>query len=304
MVSVDNYLNETTRHADVILPGLSALEQPHYDEMICGLGGAQRRQVLGRRSSRPTGEPAEWEILLALAGNPPGRPRATIDVARSTTCYFAGCSASMAASPHSRIAGRDAGADLRARSPTARARAAPRLLLRHRPVRRRLSAPTPTGSSLDRLRRHPHGIDLGAARAAAARAAAHAVGQDRARARAASSPTWRACARARPSRDERPRAGRPPRTCARTTRGCTTSRARERPRALHVARAPRRRHAPRPRRREPGPRALGGGIIEVPVEVSDEMMPGVVSLPHGWGHRAKGPGCASRRATPASTATC
>jgi hypothetical protein len=22
----------------------------------------------------------------------------------------------------------------------------------------------------------------------------------------------------------------------------------------------------------------------VPVEVSDEMMPGVVSLPHGWGH--------------------
>jgi anaerobic selenocysteine-containing dehydrogenase len=24
--------------------------------------------------------------------------------------------------------------------------------------------------------------------------------------------------------------------------------------------------------------------IEVPVEVNDEMMPGVVSLPHGWGH--------------------
>jgi anaerobic selenocysteine-containing dehydrogenase len=26
------------------------------------------------------------------------------------------------------------------------------------------------------------------------------------------------------------------------------------------------------------------GTIEVPVEVSDEMMPGVVCLPHGWGH--------------------
>ncbi len=36
MISVDNYLNETTRHADVILPGLSVLEQPHYDEMIWG----------------------------------------------------------------------------------------------------------------------------------------------------------------------------------------------------------------------------------------------------------------------------
>ena len=26
------------------------------------------------------------------------------------------------------------------------------------------------------------------------------------------------------------------------------------------------------------------GRIEVPVEVTDEMMPGVVCLPHGWGH--------------------
>ncbi len=26
------------------------------------------------------------------------------------------------------------------------------------------------------------------------------------------------------------------------------------------------------------------GEVEVPVEVSDEMMAGVVSLPHGWGH--------------------
>src|SRR5262245_20604213 len=31
MVSVDIYLNETTRHAHVILPSLSPLEQPHYD---------------------------------------------------------------------------------------------------------------------------------------------------------------------------------------------------------------------------------------------------------------------------------
>ncbi len=30
------------------------------------------------------------------------------------------------------------------------------------------------------------------------------------------------------------------------------------------------------------------GAVEVPIEVSDDMMPGVVSLPHGFGHRAKG----------------
>jgi anaerobic selenocysteine-containing dehydrogenase len=30
------------------------------------------------------------------------------------------------------------------------------------------------------------------------------------------------------------------------------------------------------------------GEVEVPAEVSDEMMPGVVSLPHGWGHSRPG----------------
>jgi len=30
------------------------------------------------------------------------------------------------------------------------------------------------------------------------------------------------------------------------------------------------------------------GRIEVPLELSDEMMPGVVSLPHGWGHHRPG----------------
>lgn len=31
MVSMDIYLNETSRHADVILPGVSPLEDMHYD---------------------------------------------------------------------------------------------------------------------------------------------------------------------------------------------------------------------------------------------------------------------------------
>jgi anaerobic selenocysteine-containing dehydrogenase len=30
------------------------------------------------------------------------------------------------------------------------------------------------------------------------------------------------------------------------------------------------------------------GSVEVLVEVSDEMLPGVVSLPHGWGHDKPG----------------
>ena len=32
----------------------------------------------------------------------------------------------------------------------------------------------------------------------------------------------------------------------------------------------------------------GVGSVEVPLEISDEMMPGVVSIPHGWGHDRPG----------------
>jgi anaerobic selenocysteine-containing dehydrogenase len=30
------------------------------------------------------------------------------------------------------------------------------------------------------------------------------------------------------------------------------------------------------------------GSVEAPVEVTDAIMPGVVSIPHGWGHDARG----------------
>jgi anaerobic selenocysteine-containing dehydrogenase len=30
------------------------------------------------------------------------------------------------------------------------------------------------------------------------------------------------------------------------------------------------------------------GEVEAPVEITDDMMPGVVSLPHGWGHGLPG----------------
>src|SRR4029450_9495264 len=37
-VSVDIYVNETTRHADVILPGPSPLQRSHYDLALLGFG--------------------------------------------------------------------------------------------------------------------------------------------------------------------------------------------------------------------------------------------------------------------------
>jgi anaerobic selenocysteine-containing dehydrogenase len=34
--------------------------------------------------------------------------------------------------------------------------------------------------------------------------------------------------------------------------------------------------------------ASGSGKVELPAEVTDAIMPGVVSIPHGWGHDADG----------------
>jgi anaerobic selenocysteine-containing dehydrogenase len=30
------------------------------------------------------------------------------------------------------------------------------------------------------------------------------------------------------------------------------------------------------------------GVIEIPVSLSEDMMPGVISIPHGWGHQMEG----------------
>ncbi|MFE6863686.1 molybdopterin-dependent oxidoreductase [Nocardia sp. NPDC057668] len=66
MVSVDRYLNETTRHADVILPPPRITQSPHYDFAL--LQFAVRNYA---RYSRPlvplAGEPSEAEVMARLA---------------------------------------------------------------------------------------------------------------------------------------------------------------------------------------------------------------------------------------------
>jgi len=65
MISIDIYLNETSRHADVILPGLSPLEQPHMDEALWGM--ALRSVARWSPPIFDAGDrPAEWEIALRL----------------------------------------------------------------------------------------------------------------------------------------------------------------------------------------------------------------------------------------------
>ncbi len=68
MVAIDIYLNETTRHADVILPAPSALQKSHYDLALLPARAAQRRPTTAPRSSRSTrASSSEWEVFARLA---------------------------------------------------------------------------------------------------------------------------------------------------------------------------------------------------------------------------------------------
>ena len=68
MISIDNWLNETTRHAHVILPGLSHLEQPHYDEMIWSWAVRSAGNYSPAIFPPPPERPQEWELLARIAG--------------------------------------------------------------------------------------------------------------------------------------------------------------------------------------------------------------------------------------------
>ncbi|MDR7308835.1 molybdopterin-dependent oxidoreductase [Rhodoferax saidenbachensis] len=67
MVSLDIYLNETTRHADVILPGLSPLEDLHYDVAFPQLSWRNHARYSPPVLPRPEGQPDEWQTLLKIA---------------------------------------------------------------------------------------------------------------------------------------------------------------------------------------------------------------------------------------------
>ncbi|MGQ4598747.1 molybdopterin-dependent oxidoreductase [Nocardia sp. R6R-6] len=73
MVSVDRYVNETTRHADVILPPPRATQSPHYDFAL--LQFAVRNYARYSRPLVPLGaRPSEPAVLARLAAALTGRP--------------------------------------------------------------------------------------------------------------------------------------------------------------------------------------------------------------------------------------
>ncbi|HET7793038.1 MAG TPA: molybdopterin-dependent oxidoreductase [Rhizobacter sp.] len=73
MLSLDIYLSETSRHADVILPGLSPLEDSHYDVALPAFQYRNYVRYSGPVLPAPPGHLRDWEMLVKLIGIAQGK---------------------------------------------------------------------------------------------------------------------------------------------------------------------------------------------------------------------------------------
>ncbi len=73
MLSIDIYLNETTRHADVILPGLSPLEDAHFDVALPQFAYRNHVRYSSPALPGPEGHLRDWQMMVKLIGLLQGR---------------------------------------------------------------------------------------------------------------------------------------------------------------------------------------------------------------------------------------
>lgn len=285
MISLDNFLNETTRHAHVILPGLSALEQPHYDEMIWSWAARSAGNYSPAVFPRPD-RPHEWDILVRLGAWSAGMRGDDVDVATLDDAFFGALVGATGLDPADVLAHYDAGGPERLLD----------LTIRTGPWGDRYGERA-DGLTLDAFVGAPHGIDLGPMLPRAAEVVSTPTGKielapdyivadvDRLRERLTrprdgllltsrrhlrSNNSWMHNVTVLVKGKDRCTLLMHPDDAARTGVQDGT-----------IARV-----------------SSEAGAVEVPVEVSDEMMPGVVSLPHGWGHDRPGTRMAVAREHP------
>ena len=162
MVSIDLYLNETTRHADVILPAPSQLQRGHYDLLLLQFGVRNVANYSEPVLPLDADQPDEWEVIskFPLVAQRLG-PEAGVEVIDDM--MIEGLVASAVKDEHSIVAGRDPGELLDVLAATGR-RGPERMLdfmLRTGPFGEGFGV-NPDGTSLDDLLARPHGRDFGA----------------------------------------------------------------------------------------------------------------------------------------------
>ncbi|MEU3729133.1 molybdopterin oxidoreductase family protein [Streptomyces sp. NPDC033538] len=280
MVSVDPYLNETSRHAHVVLPPPPPAQSPHHDFALNTL--AVRNQVRYTRPAVPLepGRMAETEILarltLATTGTHGTDPAAVDAMVIEQTLGKA------VRDPHSPVHGRDPG-ELTARltgdnGPERRLD----LMLRLGPYGDGFGARA-DGLTLERLLAHPHGIDLGPLRPRLPQPLKTRSGKvellpgpiaddlPRLRQSLAERPDGLVLVGRRHLRSNNSWMHNIPALTGGSNR-CTLHLHPDDAERLGV------------RAGEPVRIKGAGGEVTAPAEVTDAVRPGVVSLPHGWGH--------------------
>lgn len=284
-VAVDPYINETTRHADVILPPPTPLQKSHYDLALLQLALRNVANYSPAVLPLAEGQLAEWKILARLAliaqGMGAGADPAVVDDLVVQT--LVGAAVGDETSP---VAGREPAEILTLLGERTGPERLIDLMLRTGPYGDGFGA-RPGGLTLDVLLANPHGVDLGPLEprlpdvlrtpSGMVELAPEAIVADVARLRAAlDAPA-----------DGMTLIGRRDLRSNNSWMHNVEVLVKGRPRCtLHV---------------NPGDAdrlglAHGGdarvrsrtGEVVVPVEVTDAIRPGVVSIPHGWGHDLDG----------------
>lgn len=266
MVSIDFYLNETTRHASLILPPVGPLERDHFDVAF---------QLLSVRNT------TRWSPAV-FAPPDDARNDADIILALSSRLF-----------PARGVSGRVQGLGLRALSALGGERASRLVLdlaLRTGPHGSGLR-PWRKGVTVKRLRRSAHGLDLGPLSPCLPGRLPGRTDGTEARIDIAPKEIVADLARLRASLPEAPppllMIGRREMRSVNSWSHNLPSLVKGRMRCvLHIHPADAEVH-----RIQPGDRVRVRsrvGAVEVPVELTDAMMRGVVSLPHGYGHGAPG----------------
>jgi anaerobic selenocysteine-containing dehydrogenase len=280
MVSVDIYVNETTRHADVILPVPDPLSKSHYDLALLQLGVRNVANYSEPVIPLDEGQLDEWEVLARLALVLQGMgadadPAIVDDLAIRTLVEHA------VADETSSVHGRAVDDVLDELAP----RTGPERILDF------MLRTGPYDLTLDDLLAHPHGIDLGALEprlpdvlrtpSGMIEMAPEPLVADTARLEAALD------ARSAQSNGGFVLVGRRDLRSNNSWMHNITVLVKGKPRCtLHV-------HPDDASRLglETGSLAevrSRTGSVTVPVEVTDGIMAGVVSIPHGWGHDLDG----------------
>ena len=288
MVSVDVYLNETTRHADVVLPAPSPLRRGHYDLALYQFAVRNVAHYSPPALPAQPDLPDEWITLLRLTGIAAGLGPAA-DVAALDDMVVRTLIEREVKTPRSPVAGRDAGELLDALAPRVGPERLLDLMLRTGPYGDGFGSRTDgPGLSLAAVEAAPHGLDLGpllprlpdALRTPSGmiELAPEPIVADLPRLAATLSraaATGPVLVGRRQLRSNNSWMHNLP-MLVRERSECT----------LHV-------HpddAARYGLTDGGTAELRSraGAVTAEVEVTDAVMPGVVSLPHGWGHSAPG----------------